>query len=91
MSRYIENQDPDNSNTITNYELARYISSRAVELINGKKPKVDVEGEHDPIKVAIKELKEGKDTDLVIIRKKYMNNENINEINHISKMHLPFS
>lgn len=88
MSKYIENENLDNSNTITNYELARYISARAVELINGKKPKVDVEGEHDPIKVAIKELSEGKDTDLVIIRKKYIDGENINEINHISKMHL---
>lgn len=89
MSRYVENKDTDNSNTITNYELARYISARAVELINGKPPKIDVEGEHDPIKVAIKELAEGKDSDLVIIRKKFIDGENINEINHISKMHLP--
>jgi len=91
MSEYIENEDSDNSNTITNYELARYISARAVELINGKKPKVDVEGEHDPIKLAIKELIEGKDSDLVIIRKKYINGRSINEINRISRMHLPGS
>ncbi len=47
---------------ITKYELARIVSARALQIVSGAPPLVDVESlpNADPITIALKEIEEGK-------------------------------
>jgi len=55
--------------TITKYERARVLGTRALQLSNGAPPMVKVDGLTDVMKIAEKELREYKMP--IIVRRKY--------------------
>lgn len=48
------------SNRMTRFEKTRIVGTRALQLSMNAPPLVDIEDETDPVKIALKELKQGK-------------------------------
>jgi DNA-directed RNA polymerase I, II, and III subunit RPABC2 len=59
-NRKIKKEDRTTTPYMTKYERARILGTRALQISMNAPVFVDTEGEHDPLKIAMKELREKK-------------------------------